>query len=50
MNKQTALELLGGLQMIEPLINSSEDQLAIDAYCFIWNTITNYAEEREEAK
>lgn len=48
MNKKTALETLGALQMMEPLIKSSKDRLAIDAFCFIWNTIANYAEEKEE--
>lgn len=48
MNKKTALEVLGALQMIEPLIKSSKDRLAIDAFCFIWNTVANYAEEREK--
>ena len=45
MDKQTAKELLGALQMLEVLLTDSNDRVSIDAFCFAWNTIAPYAED-----
>lgn len=47
MDKQTAKEVLGALQMLEYLLKDSNDTVSIDAFCFAWNTVANYAEEQE---
>ena len=44
MDKQKAKECLGALQMLEVLLTDSNDKVSIDAFCFLWNTIANYAE------
>jgi hypothetical protein len=45
MDKQKAKECLGALQMLEVLLTDGNDKVSIDAFCFLWNTIANYAEE-----
>jgi hypothetical protein len=45
MNKERAKVLLGALQMIEPLIG--KDQLAVDAFCLLWNELAEIAQPTE---
>ena len=45
MDKQTAKEVLGALQMLEVLLTDASDTVSINAFCFAWNTIANYADE-----
>lgn len=45
MNKERAKVLLGALQMIEPLIGS--DELAINAFCLLWNELSEIAQPME---
>jgi hypothetical protein len=46
MDKQTAKEVLGALQMLEVLLTDANDTVSINAFCFAWNTIANYADEQ----
>ena len=45
MNQEKAKILLGALQMIEPVIQG--DDLAIDAFCLIWNSLAEIAQPIE---
>jgi hypothetical protein len=44
-NQERAKVLLGALQMIEPLIGN--DELAVSAFCLLWNELAEIAQPIE---